>query len=112
MSTEQARGMEVDARTDLFSFGVLLYEMSTGRLPFPGNTAAEIFNALLSQKPAPPSGIPPRLQEIILKCLEKDRSVRYKNASEIRTELARLGDKQRRALPLKSLVAAVAVVAV
>jgi len=120
MSPEQARGTEVDARSDLFSLGVLLYEMATGRLPFPGNTAPEIFNALLSHTPAPPSsvnaGVPPRLQEIILKSLEKDRSLRYQNASEIRADLERLvrdtAEKRRMALPLKSLVAAVVVITV
>ncbi len=103
MSPEQARGQEVDSRSDLFSLGVLLYEMSTGRLPFPGTTAAEIFSALLSPKPAPPSG---PLEPVLSKCLEKDRSARYQSASEIRRELARLREKPRAALPVKFLVAA------
>jgi serine/threonine protein kinase len=118
MSPEQARGTEVDQRSDLFSLGVLLYEMSTRHLPFPGNTAAEIFNALLSHTPVPPrsvnAGVPPRLQEIILKALEKDRSLRYQNASGVRADLERLvrdaREKPRKALPLMSLVAAAVVV--
>jgi dienelactone hydrolase len=110
MSPEQARGMEVDARSDLFSLGVLLYEMSTGRLPFPGNTAAEIFSALLNHSPVPLSG---PLAPMILKCLEKDRSLRYQNASEIRADLARLvRGTGRTAIPLKAMVAAAIAVAV
>jgi hypothetical protein len=108
----------VDQRSDLFSLGVLLYEMATGHLPFPGNTAAEIFNALLSHTPVPPrsvnAGVPPKLQEIILKALEKDRSLRYQNASGVRADLERLvrdaREKPRKALPLMSLVAAAVVV--
>jgi formylglycine-generating enzyme required for sulfatase activity len=109
MSPEQARGMEVDQRSDLFSLGVLLYEMSTGRLPFPGNTAAEIVSALLSQAPAVSSG---PLESITLRCLQKDRSLRYQNASEVRADLGRIPLGTRRAIPIKSVVAAVALLAI
>jgi len=94
MSPEQARGEELDARTDLFSFGAVLYEMATGRLAFPGNTAAVIHDAVLNRSPAPiiavSPGTPPGLEKIITKALEKDRKLRYQHASEMRTDLQRL----------------------
>src|SRR6266403_800315 len=94
MSPEQARGEELDGRSDLFSFGAVLYEMTCGRMAFPGNTAAVMYDAILNRAPIPVTQlkpeVPPRLEEIIGKALEKDRKLRYQNAADIRTDLQRL----------------------
>ena len=94
MSPEQARGEELDARSDLFSFGAVLYEMASGRPPFAGSTTAIIFEAILNRQPTPPSRLNPELplraDEIIGKAIEKDRDLRYQTATEIRNDLKRL----------------------
>jgi eukaryotic-like serine/threonine-protein kinase len=94
MSPEQVQGEKLDARTDLFAFGTVLYEMATGQVAFTGNTSGVVFGAILNKEPTPPGhlvpGLPPQLEQIINKTLEKDRKLRYQTASDLRADLQRL----------------------
>ena len=94
MSPEQARGEDLDPRTDLFSFGVVLYEMATGRQSFPGHTTAVVFDGILNREPVPPStfnqALPNDLDRIVARALEKDRDLRYQTAADLRADLQRL----------------------
>jgi eukaryotic-like serine/threonine-protein kinase len=110
MSPEQVRAKELDAKTDLFSFGAVLYEMATGQLPFRGESTGVVFESILSRAPIPAvrlnPDVPPDLERIMAKCLEKDRNLRYQHASDIRTDLQRLKrDTESARLPAASVEA-------
>ncbi|HYM79675.1 MAG TPA: protein kinase [Candidatus Dormibacteraeota bacterium] len=115
MSPEQARGEELDTRTDLFSLGTVLYQMAAGKLPFGGATSAVVFHAILELDPVPVTqwnaALPPKLQEVIEKLLEKDRDLRYQSAADLRGDLKRLKRDTESGRKISSASSAVAVAA-